>query len=407
MIESGSALNRLLRFALILLLISCIFDPANKVLGLKMHLFIASWIIFLAKVILVDRHLNVSSNLFIYLLIFVLIVPFISLFYYAVTNGDFSRFDGFLYLKTYLFLGVVIILYHSRIDLMKPAIVVLTVLSVITFVLYIIGHFDSSFLNMLESKIGGKRYDLARLGQRDIFGLKFNMVYFETSPLIVFPIGYFSWRLIRSAGIRRIGIILLLGINVAAMFVGATRNNMIASLVTPLAVIYWYTRRKILFILIAISLLLVIVGTNFNELKRMVDARETSNKIKITFYNEYRNILRNADVLLFGQGMGSYFDSPRGLVSNSELTYLEIVRRFGIVLSIFIFGLLLYPFRKLMLSSYKDFHYIYIAYAMYLLMCFTNPLLLSSTGMLLLAFVLYVTFIEDSGTDNKLKTSGA
>jgi hypothetical protein len=397
MIKLDYFFNKTLRFALILLILSCIFDPANKILGLKMPFFIFSWFIFGLKVILCNKGLKISNDLFIFLLMFVLVIPVFSLFYYAITNGNFSRFDGFTYLKTYLFLSVVIILYHSEIDLLKPTVKILTVLSVITLIFFIIGYFNTSFLTLLESKIGGKKYDLARIGIRNIFGINFKMVYFETSPLIVFSIGYFTYRVIFSHGFGKLKNIFLLGINIIAMFVGATRNNMFASLITPLAVFYWYTRKKIIFLFIAITFLMVFIGSNFEEINRMLDAREASNKMKISFYNDYLEILKNADVLIFGQGMGSYFDSPRGSVSNSELTYFEIIRRFGLILSLVIFGLLLYPFHKMFSTMYHEVHFVYISYFFYLLMCFSNPLLLSSTGMLFLSFVLYVTFQKTEG----------
>jgi hypothetical protein len=140
------------------------------------------------------------------------------------------------------------------------------------------------------------------------------------------------------------------------------------------------------------ALMIIIVGSNWSAIQNMLSSKETSNGIKITFLDRYFDIFSNMPILIFGQGLGSYFHSSRGLVSNSELTYLEIVRRFGLILSTIIFVMLLSPLTILITKKYRDYHYIFLCYLFYLVISATNPLLMSSTGMLFLSIVLYKTF---------------
>jgi hypothetical protein len=99
---------------------------------------------------------------------------------------------------------------------------------------------------------------------------------------------------------------------------------------------------------------------------------------------------------LFGQGLGaSFFSTAWGTrVTLTEVTYLEIIRNYGLILAPIFYLLILYPLRVLTDAGQRVDHYVFLAYAAYLYICSGNPLLLSSTGMLVLAIVLVKTFRE-------------
>jgi len=384
-------LDRSLKTVLILLIASCMFDPADKLLSLKVPFFILAWMLFMLGVIVRKGMVYVSLRATIYLVLFVFVIPLTSIFYYLVINGDTNYFDGYLYFKPYLFLTIVPILYSSKIDILKPTIMQINILSFATLALLAIGFFNVSLFTYFV-EIGSDN-DITRIGTRNFGDTYFPMVYFESSPLIVFAIGYFAKMFNNSKGSKRILIGGLLLINMIAMFVGATRNNMIISILAPLVILYWYAKRKTLIVMIAFVFLAWLVISNFSIIQSMFDSKENSNELKLSFLGEYLRLFSNWDILLFGQGLGSYFNSStRGYVSNSELTYLELIRRFGAILSIFIFSMLLYPLSKLRLKRFHNEHYLFLSYFFYLIMSFSNPLLLSSTGMLLLSLVLVKTF---------------
>jgi hypothetical protein len=385
------SIHSALKLSLILLFTVCVFDPGNLLLGLKMPLFILTWVIFLLDILLNYKTLYVSVRVISYLVLFIFIIPITSIIYYFVTNGDLIHYDGYLYFKTYLFLTVVLILFVSKIDLVKSTIIILTFLSLTIFVLYIKWYLTGFSLTYSLLKMGEK-YLIVRFGIRDFLGLHMKMLYVETTPLLVFSVGYFAKRLYETRGLKRVLSGLLLVINMIAMFIGATRNNMFFSIITPLLVLYWYSRRKAFVFIAVAALMIIIVGSNWSAIQNMLSSKETSNGIKITFLDRYFDIFSNMPILIFGQGLGSYFHSSRGLVSNSELTYLEIVRRFGLILSTIIFVMLLSPLTILITKKYRDYHYIFLCYLFYLVISATNPLLMSSTGMLFLSIVLYKTF---------------
>ena len=77
----------------------------------------------------------------------------------------------------------------------------------------------------------------------------------------------------------------------------------------------------------------------------------------------------------------------------TELTYLEILRSYGLFGAVFVLALLSYPFRVLARREYHESHYVLLAYLCYLIICVSNPLLFSSSGMLVLALVVYKVFL--------------
>ncbi|MDD5131478.1 MAG: hypothetical protein PHH44_02335 [bacterium] len=396
--------RKLLKITLIILIAGCIFDPADLLLGMKMPLFLLAWLLFLSDSIINKKVLRIPMTMVVYLGLFILI-PLISIVYYYFNDNKYVNFDGFQYLKAYLFLTIVIVLYVARIDLIKPALIILSLLSVVTILILILYYVNNSLAQRLYENIGLK-YTIWAMGSKD-YG-KFILpsapqVFFHTSPLIVFPITYFTKKAFYAQGINKATYVLLAAINIVAMFCGATRSNIVISIITPVFTAYWYSRRKV-FIFIGVAILISILYVNYWEAIRisMFRPEQTSNRYKLSFVKDYYKLFSDNMVLLFGQGLGSYFRSSiRGYVSVTELTYLEFLRRFGVVLSLPSLVLILYPLSKLKQKKYHQLHYIFIAYFFYLIMCFSNPLLMSSTGMLLLSLVLYKTFVPLASTTHQ------
>ena len=109
--------------------------------------------------------------------------------------------------------------------------------------------------------------------------------------------------------------------------------------------------------------------------------------------------------LLFGQGLGSYFYSSGFGTETSitELTYLEFIRNFGLIIAIIYYGLLLYPIRKLRNQTFKEMHFLILAYVAYLMICVSNPLLVSSSGMLVLAIVISKVFSDAESSSHAVR----
>lgn len=386
-----SGLKKMLKFVLISLVIACVYDPADKLLGLKVPLFSLAWLLF--GLMALQKKMTVSKGLMGYVFLF-LLIPLISITSYLIMGDYFSQFDGYIYFKSYLFLTLAIVLYATGIDLIKPTVVVLTSVALLTILMAIVASVDSSLLIAMNEF--GQRYGIFDMGGRmygeEIFPNFFG-TYFHTSELMILPVGYFTAKTFFSRGASKMFYGVLLIITIFAMLISTTRNNILASLLVPLCIVFWYSKRKILVLSIVLALAVLCVINRDAIVNSMFDPNSPSNLWKISFLRDYLNLFVDDKVLLFGQGLGSYFRTTlRGYVSVTELTYFEFIRRFGLVLSIPTFLLFLYPLTRLKFKKYRSSHYLFIVYLFYLAMAFFNPFLMSSNGMLLLSIVLFKTF---------------
>lgn len=119
---------------------------------------------------------------------------------------------------------------------------------------------------------------------------------------------------------------------------------------------------------------------------------DESSTIKSGHLDSYVLLFRqHPQYLIWGSGLGStfYTSGTKAVASQTELTYLDLIRWFGIPLTIVIFVILLYPVLQMYFSRTRHLNnrYIIIAYWGYLFIVGTNPLLVSSTGMLVIVIM--------------------
>ncbi len=99
--------------------------------------------------------------------------------------------------------------------------------------------------------------------------------------------------------------------------------------------------------------------------------------------------------LIFGRGLGAYeYWEGRGYKYVTELTYLELVRNFGLLGAVVMLGLLLFPiWHAFVANRSRGRKAVAIGFAFYLGMCSSNPNLFSSMGILILSVVLGILFL--------------
>jgi hypothetical protein len=133
-------------------------------------------------------------------------------------------------------------------------------------------------------------------------------------------------------------------------------------------------------------------------LSAFLDPTETANSIKLAIIDDYVEFFSDPVTLLFGQGLGAYriwSGKPfEQFTYISELTYLEILRNFGLIAGMAMMGLLLFPTAFAVLDRRAGVIAPAIAWLLYLVMCFSNPNLFSSMGILILAVLLANIFLK-------------
>ncbi len=169
---------------------------------------------------------------------------------------------------------------------------------------------------------------------------------------------------------------------------------MAAALVAPVLVTAWYREGKVRSLAITLLAVVLVVGLGLGVIQAMVSTDEFGNSVKLSHLHDYGVLFSDWRNLVFGQGLGAaFFSTAWGTRATlTEVTYLEILRNYGLLFAPLLYGLILYPLHLLRDQRARPDHYLLLGYACYLGICIADPLLLSSSGMLVLAIVLYRMF---------------
>ncbi|MBR7166466.1 MAG: hypothetical protein IKD38_01830 [Bacteroidaceae bacterium] len=119
-----------------------------------------------------------------------------------------------------------------------------------------------------------------------------------------------------------------------------------------------------------------------------MESNEPSNLVKYAHLTSYKELFNsNPEYLILGQGPATEFYSMgfRKMTLKTEWTYLELVRNYGVLCLPILYVILSPLFRLIKLArKYDSAIPMAFAYVTYLIIAGTNPLLMSSTGMLVL-----------------------
>lgn len=388
----------LLSFALMLFLLSCIFDPADRLLGLKVQLFLLSWLVGLTFAISSREKLQIHVGLIVYTLLF-LLVPTLSIAWYWLVNGG-EPFEGVQLFKGYLLITLGVLLFLYRVDLLRQLAAVLTMLAVSVILVFVLVSIRPELYAAVYAF--GASTGVVMLDNRDYgSGLVLQQIYFVTSPMLAISVAYY-FELARTSQTRRAKLkcLALMLTSIVAMLLAGSRNNIAVAVTLPLALLVLHSKHKIRNAVLCGILAAALVATFFDELAVLLDPNEFSNNIKLSLLRDYSEAFNDPIDLLFGRGLGAYqaWEARGGAYYFvSELTYLELLRNFGVFGGLVMSALLLFPllYAFVINTSFNQKH-IVVGYAFYLLMCISNPNLFSSMGILILGILLANIFLFDS-----------
>ena len=231
--------------------------------------------------------------------------------------------------------------------------------------------------------------DFMKLSRRSFLGIRIIRVFYKTIPLAIIPCSVYCYKVITEPKHRIRNGLLFLIFAMAIIFSG-TRANMLS--VFFIFAFFWIRQRGaemfgkvltylLIFMFMVFALFLISVFLS--------EKGEHSNAIKFGHLVSYYDLfVAHPDILLFGQGIGSLFYSAGfgEMVPQTEWTYVELVRYFGVFGALFIIGIFFYPLYFLYKHK-EEIQYALpfgLGYFLYLCIAGTNPLLISSTGMLAL-----------------------
>jgi hypothetical protein len=294
-------------------------------------------------------------------------------------------FDGLLYLKAYLLVTLALVLKFHKIDLIPMLSGVLVLIAIATIAVFVGILVHPALLDALYAP--GIKSGLVYLNWRDYGKLTMLQAYFVTSPMLVIPIAYYFDRMMTSD--RKLTCLPLCSLCVAGMIAAGSRNNLFVALLLPALLWPLYTKHPVRYFALSICVVGLLTLPFLDQLQILLNPRETANNVRIGLLGDYGRILSQPSTLLLGRGLGAYETwTPEGrFMSVSELTFLEVIRNFGLPGGAIIIGLLLAPVALLWRMQTRD-RALALAYLLYLVMSYSNPVLFNSMGMLILSALL-------------------
>lgn len=388
--------NAIVKPLLLLFVASCIFDPADKALGLKLDLFLLCWLCAILFMMMERGAARLDVRLLSYVLAFLAIPLFSVGGYWLLRGGD--PFEGWNLLKGYFLISLSLLLYLRRVNLMPAMCAMLSLLAVVIIVSYAVLTLVPEAFAVFY--VFGQATGIVIVDNRDYGGgLVMLQAYFVTSPMLAMAIAYYFHAMRNATASRaRLAYALLTLLNVAGMILAGTRNNLAVAVMLPVVLHFMYARNKVVHGIFALGFVTLLFVVFSGPILQLLDPTEVSNQLKVALVGDYYSLLDDPQTLLAGQGLGAYhyWDARASYFYISELTYFELLRNFGVVGFLAMIALLSFPlvYAFFVNRRYRDRHLI-VAYGFYLLMCMSNPNLFSSMGILILSIILANIFITE------------
>jgi hypothetical protein len=394
-------------FSIYLLWLSAIFDPVGSIFGIRYIALLVVIFVLINKAIFGLKIVSSKSLYAKYALLFCFFLPiygsFITLFRGGFEGSSFidtSYFASAVYYATTLsFLQQGNIRTSIRAFLLSAR---LLCFFIISFALLIMLTLSTDFLYFFVE------HGVAYLGQRQYGGVSFYYIYFVASPILIILLAHDSWRVLERPSFFNLFFFV---IAFFALFLSGTRFSMISAVATfPLALYFKcrsFLSRSMLAIAIVISIGCIFIYLN-DVVGGMLSFAEQSNNVKLSYFEWYFRIFNDPFSLLFGQGFNAHEWSYEtsmliiGQASKTELTYLELIRVFGLFgASFFFFGMsYFFTFYGKILPENR---WIFLGMALYLLASSVNPYLFSSNGMLVLGLAATIISLRHKSDPNYIR----
>lgn len=358
-----------------------IVDPSGLLLGLKDVLFL-----LLVCYLFFTYQRYRKDALFLIIAIYTMITATFLLGKIQGFEFDYS-FTKFIY-KTFVLL--ILLIWIDKLDFLKTIYLPVILVALISIAIYyiVIKYHGTDFFTKLYN-FSNMPHRTFTISERSFLGHNVWGVYYRSAPILLLPLSiYFNNLLDKNK--RSVKIFFAFLLLLTAILLSATRALMLSGCCVVFFVLIYnmwgaYFWRGSIPIIIMIGA----GGILFVVLLLLSDKAEASNVVKMGHLDSYIAIFKSHPlILLFGQGAGALFYSSGfgKYVPQTEWSYLEILRMFGIFGFMLLLILYLYPAYKIWRQRHHTLHAIpfLIGYLFYLIDAGTNPLLLGSNGLLVL-----------------------
>ncbi len=282
------------------------------------------------------------------------------------------------------FSPLILLLWVHHYDFIRVSLAPAIITALVVIAIYGFSMYDGRIEGVIYTYM--KEHDAtAMMSHRYFLGIKVFAIYYKSFVALTFPM-FFYYHKVYNHPKHWYLTIIPVAIFTFAFLVSGTRATMLLPFFMIALVGYrsigklrrWkYAFYPMLVLFAIVFVIMVIVLAS--------EKGEASNVIKYAHLTSYIQLFeRHPIYLLFGQGIGTEFYTIgfHRFVNITEWTYLELIRDYGLF-SIMILFTLFYPFSQMWPHRKDSFCFGMMgAYVAYILIAGTNPLLVSSTGMI-------------------------
>lgn len=384
-IEKNKKYLSFLKIINFILIFIVVLDPTNTIFHLKLVVF--SLFCFTAFPLLKPKYY------FVPLIFFTLF--FLSYALGVITDEKIDNSMAILIIKAFLFLLYLFWVTDNRIKTFEYLYRISLIMALVEIFVYCI--FQFSFFDIAKPLYGyiSAHDNFIMIGKRNYYGLNVYQVFYKTSPMCVFLLGISLCVFLET---KKKKFLLHSIIFALCLFCSGTRANWLAGFMIIVFIYLFYSyfsKKRMLFFTIFTCLGIFI---SIWVIIFLLTTSETSTNIKQGHLLSYMELFNSNYLktlfLGFGPGRIFYTSGFGGEYSMTELSFFDLIKNFGCFGTLLISICLLYPMLNLYnnnsLSKLAKFS-IAISYIAYLFDAGTNPLLISSTGFMVVCAMFYIS----------------
>lgn len=321
----------------------------------------------------------------------VILIPIWGMFIAFITDNLTDWGYAMSQVRSMLYISIFFFMVTMKLDVLLKAIWVNgIILACVTLLLFFISQLGGVFLEVIYDYCNASG-NFMMAYNRNFLGYTINGLYFKAGSLIIFS---FIYNLYQYQGrLKTIYSVILF----LSLMVAGSRTPMLVQLMILL--VYLYDRNIIGKFLTRVSALVMFGGLIMVTYLLATQENEDSNEVKYENYESYIDDMSEKGHLIWGAGVGSeFYAKGRGYkLSYSELSYLDILRMYGIPVGLYLIYLFFAPYLGLWKYQNRSIFLkrFCLGYVLFLILSGTNPLLLGSIG--LTALSMFMVIVNKAG----------
>jgi hypothetical protein len=329
----------------------------------------------------------------------ILLIPLWGMFIAYITGELKDQAYAMSQVRSMMYIAIFLFMVTMRLNVLLKAVWINgIIMATVTLILFFLSELGGIFLAAIYDYCNASdNYTMAY--NRNFLGFAVNGLYFKAGSLIIFS---FIYNLYQYKGRFKLFFSIVLFMS---LMVAGSRTPMLVQ--TLILLIYLYDKNiigKFLTRLSALAFIGMLVAVTY---MLATQKNEKSNEVKYDNFESYVEDIGDKGHPIWGAGLGSdFYAKGRNMrLAYTELSYMDILRMYGLPVGLFFIFLFIAPcfwlWRYFPRSQFLKRYC--LGYILFLILSGTNPLLLGSIG--LTALALFMTIANKTEEMRSLELS--